>query len=127
MQVDVQGFSEQGYVTVSGMFSADEVASYRQHYMDLRAAGEYPGDFAGVDASSSDPLKRYPRLIHMHRWDKVSLDWMIHARIGSAFRQLLGQGAAGGADDALLQASRRPRPGLASGPVSICACSPAPA
>ncbi|MYD10057.1 MAG: phytanoyl-CoA dioxygenase family protein [Chloroflexi bacterium] len=91
MQVDVKQFAEQGYVTVRGMFSAEETASYRRHYMDMRAAGEYPGDFAGVDAGSSDPLKRYPRLIHMHRWDKVSLDWMLHERIGSAFRQLLGK------------------------------------
>ena len=91
MQVNVQDFDALGYVTVSGMFSQEEVARYRQHYMDMRAAGDYPGDFAGVDLKSSDPLKRFPRLIHMHRWDKVSLEWMLHARIGSAFRQLLGK------------------------------------
>lgn len=91
MQVDVQSFDKQGYVTAPGMFSAEEVANYREHYMDMRAAGEYPGDFAGVAINSSDPLKRYPRLIHMHRWDKVSLDWMLHERLGSVFRQLLGK------------------------------------
>ncbi len=91
MQVDAQSFDKLGYVTVSGMFSDAEVASYRQHYMDMRAAGEYPGDFVGVDASSSDPLKRFPRMVHMQRWDKISLDWMLDERIGSAFRQLLGK------------------------------------
>ncbi len=90
MRVDVGAFKEQGYVTVSGLFSTEEVAQYRQHFMDMRRQGEYPGDFAGVDLQSVDPLKRYPRLIHMHRWDKLSLDWLLDARLGAVFRQLLG-------------------------------------
>ena len=88
--VDVQGFWQRGCVTVSGLFSDAEVASYRQHFMDMRDKGDYPGDFPPADRSSSDPLKRYPRLIHMHRWDQVSLDWMIEPRLGEVFRQLLG-------------------------------------
>jgi len=90
MQVDVRGFQEQGYVIVSGLFSAEEVASYRQHYMDLRQ-GSHPGDFGGVDMSDSDPLRQYPRLIHMHRWDQVSLDWMLDQRLAAVFRQLIGK------------------------------------
>ena len=91
MNVDAQGFWERGCVTVSGLFSDDEVDALRQHYMDMRRDGSFPGDFPAVDPSSSDPLKRYPRLIHMHRWDQVSLDWMIEPRLGEVFRQLLGK------------------------------------
>ena len=91
MQVDVRGFEERGCVTASGLFTNDEVATYRRHFMDMRHNGTYPGHFGDLDMQSSDPLKRYPRLIHMHRWDQVSLDWMLEARLAAVFRQLLGK------------------------------------
>lgn len=58
--------------------------------MDMRKNGTYPGDFSGVDLTGDDPLKKYPRLIHMHRWDEVSRDWMLDKRLGDVFTQLLG-------------------------------------
>ena len=90
MRVDVKGFKDRGHVTVSGLFSAEEVAGFRQHYMDMRHSGSFPGDYGGEDLTQGDPLKRYPRLIHMHRWDQTSLDWMLDPRLGRVFRQLLG-------------------------------------
>ena len=45
----VSEFEENGYVVARGLFNAEEVAAYREHYMTLRGAGTYPGDFAGVD------------------------------------------------------------------------------
>ena len=57
----------------------------------LRAAGTYPGDDAGIDIGSADPLKRYPRMIHMHRWDETSLQWMIDARLNACMTALLGR------------------------------------
>ncbi|HXF64842.1 MAG TPA: phytanoyl-CoA dioxygenase family protein [Caldilineaceae bacterium] len=87
---DVEQFQRDGYVVARGLFSAKEVAHYRDHYMALRAAGSYPGDTAGVDIGSNDPLKRYPRMIHMHRWDEVSLRWLIDGRINRWLTGLLG-------------------------------------
>lgn len=74
-------FQKEGYAIARGLFSDDEVASLRDHYMTLRAKGTYPGDFEGVDPSSTDPLKRFPRMIHMHRWDETSLDWVTDERL----------------------------------------------
>ena len=91
MQVDVQAFQDRGCVTVSGLFSDAEVDALRQHYMAMRRSGSFPGDAPPVDMTSSDPLKRFPRLIHMHRWDQLSLDWLIDQRLGEVFRQLLGE------------------------------------
>jgi hypothetical protein len=85
-----QQYQRDGYLLVSGLFSPEEVDRYRDHYMTMRRAGTYPGDFAGVDLSSSDPLKAYPRMIHMHRWDEVSLNWMIDARLNQVMTALLG-------------------------------------
>ena len=87
---DVRRFQETGYVIASGLFNQEEVQSYREHFMQMRAAGTYPGDFAGVDLTSSDPLKRYPRMIHMHRWDDISLGWMLDERLNDWMTDLLG-------------------------------------
>lgn len=86
----VEQFEQNGYTLARGLFSPEEVAHYRDHYMTLRAAGSYPGDTAGVDVTSNDPLKRYPRMIHMHRWDEVSLQWMLDARINRWLTGLSG-------------------------------------
>jgi phytanoyl-CoA hydroxylase len=86
----IELFQQNGYVIAESLFSEEEVAAYRRHYMTMREAGTYPGDSAGTDIGSSDPLKRYPRMIHMHRWDQISLDWMIDERINRWLSGLLG-------------------------------------
>ena len=89
-------FEREGYVVARGLFSTDEVERLKGHYMRLRALGSYPGDSAGVARAgvpeeSPDPLKKYPRMIHMHRWDDVSLRWMIDPRLRVALTELLGR------------------------------------
>ena len=84
-------YHENGYVVVAGLFAQDEVAGYREHYMTLRRRGAYPGDLVGADPASDDPLKRYPRMIHMHRWDEVSLRWLLDERLNACMRGLLGR------------------------------------
>lgn len=83
-------YTEDGYCVARGLFSADECRDYISHYMDLRVKGAYPGDHVGVDPEENDPLKRYPRMIHMHRWDDVSLDWMTDDRIDRWLTALIG-------------------------------------
>jgi phytanoyl-CoA hydroxylase len=82
-------FDEQGYVVGRGLFAAGEAAFWRDHFMSLREAGAYPGDVVGVDPSSDDPLRRYPRMIHMHRWDEVALAWLLEPRLAQALTRLL--------------------------------------
>jgi len=84
-------FDNQGFLNVRGLFSDTEVRQFRQHFMDLRAAGSYPGDSAGVDNASNDPLKKYPRMIHMHRWDQLSLNWMLDSRLRDCMTDMLGR------------------------------------
>jgi ectoine hydroxylase-related dioxygenase (phytanoyl-CoA dioxygenase family) len=83
-------YQRDGYVIARGLFSRAEAEKFIDHYMRLRAAGTYPGDFAGVDLQSQDPLKRYPRMIHMHRWDELSLRWLLDPRLRASLRALLG-------------------------------------
>jgi ectoine hydroxylase-related dioxygenase (phytanoyl-CoA dioxygenase family) len=84
-------YDENGYVIIEQLFSGDEVAFYREHYMRLREAGTYEGDNSGIDLGNADPLKRYPRMIHMHRWDDVSLRWMLDQRLNDCLTTLAGR------------------------------------
>ena len=87
----IEQFRREGYVIARGLFSKQEADFYIDHYMRLREASSYPGDFSGVDPTSNDPLKRYPRMIHMHRWDEVSLKWLIDPRLNAWLTALLGK------------------------------------
>lgn len=83
-------YTTNGYLIVPQVFTLEEVAFYREHFMRLRAEGARPGDFAGADLTSEDPLKRYPRMIHMHRWDETSLQWLLDSRLNACLTDLLG-------------------------------------
>jgi phytanoyl-CoA hydroxylase len=87
---DVQSYQEKGYVVIRQLFSPDEVELFREHFMRLRAAGSYPGDLVGVDVSSEDPLKRFPRMINMHHWDERSLQFLLDQRLNQCLTTLLG-------------------------------------
>lgn len=87
----VEHFQSQGYVLVKGLFSPAETSFYKRHYMELRSQGSYEGDLAGVDTGAYDPLKDYPRMIHMHRWDEVSLEWLLDPRLNEHLTAFLGK------------------------------------
>lgn len=86
-----QSYDRNGYALVRGLFAPGEVAAYREHYMALRKHGAYAGDLVGADAGKDDPLKRYPRMIHMHRWDEISLRWVLDARLNACMSGMLGR------------------------------------
>ncbi len=100
----LEQYQREGYLIVRGLFTPDEVAFYRNHYMALREGGAYEGDFAGVPRilgnsartgdllkdDEPDPLKEYPRMIHMHRWDDVSRRWLLDDRLREMLMALLG-------------------------------------
>lgn len=101
----MEQYRRDGYYVARGLFSAEEVALYRSHFMELRRQNAYEGDFAGVPIKkivgsaatgdlipddAPDPLQQYPRMIHMHRWDEISLKWMIDDRLRDHLTTLLG-------------------------------------
>ena len=86
-------FEREGYTVLRGLFDTDEAAALRDHFMELRASGSFEGDMVGVDPTADDPLIRFPRMIHMHRFDKTSWDWMLSDRIAGSVEMLLGEPA----------------------------------
>jgi phytanoyl-CoA hydroxylase len=90
-QANVQEYKRKGYVVVRQLFTPEEVAHYREHYMEMRRAGSYPGDLQGVNNPTNDPLKQFPRMINMHHWDDISLRFLIDQRINECLTALLGR------------------------------------
>ena len=76
-------FDDHGYAVVPSLFTAAETKFYRDHFMHLRHAGVYAGDMVADTQRESDPLARYPRMIHMHRWDPVSRAWLLDPRLSA--------------------------------------------
>lgn len=83
-------FQDDGYVVARGLFDDAEVTRLREHFMTLRGQGSYRDDLVGVDSHSQDPLRRYPRMAQMHRWDDVTLRWLLDHRLRDRLTTLLG-------------------------------------
>jgi ectoine hydroxylase-related dioxygenase (phytanoyl-CoA dioxygenase family) len=84
-------FDRDGYIIMRGLFSTEEAAAYREHYMRLNAERKIEGDKWFTGANPNDPLVMYPRMLQMHRWDTMSLDWMLDRRFQSVLTGLLGR------------------------------------
>jgi ectoine hydroxylase-related dioxygenase (phytanoyl-CoA dioxygenase family) len=83
--LQLEEYQRDGYFVARNLFSRDEVNHLIEHFMALRR-----GITEGVDVNSPDPLKRYPRMLQMHRWDETSLRWLIDARLKACLTDLLG-------------------------------------
>ena len=81
-------YAKDGYAIARGLFRPEEVAALLDHYTALHAAGSWTE--RPVEPDSPDPLRRYPRLMQMHRGDEASRRFMLDARLRDALVNLLG-------------------------------------
>ncbi|RSM64121.1 phytanoyl-CoA dioxygenase [Actinoplanes sp. ATCC 53533] len=84
-----EAIDRDGYFVARGVLDRVEIDRLREHYMALRRNTDQH-DLAGVDAGVRDPLRRYPRMAQMHRWDDTSLRWLLDHRIRRWLTGLLG-------------------------------------
>lgn len=87
-QTSIGLYHQQGYIVARGLFTPEEVERYKAHFMTLRDSPLNPE--ARPAADSNDPLTQYPRLMQPHRWDSLSLDWMLDPRLDGWMTALLG-------------------------------------
>lgn len=85
------GFDRDGFAVARQLFSRREAGRYRGHFMALRRGSPRPHDIAGAGSRAGDPLRVYPRMMQMHRWDPVSLEWLLDARIRDRLLAVLGR------------------------------------
>jgi len=84
-------YATDGYAIAKGMFSPEEVAKITTHFMDMVHRGGDGWAEGGVDPTSEDPLRRYPRLLQPHRGDDLAMDYMLDKRIAEWLTTLLGE------------------------------------
>ncbi len=83
-------WDREGYILVQGLFSPVEVERIRDHFMEWNAS-DRKEDFDNVDPTGEDPLAKFPRIIHPHRKDRLSLDFMLDRRLGDIMTGFLGE------------------------------------
>lgn len=88
-------FERQGYLVVKGLFSQEEAEMLKTHFMQKHANGPVPGYFQPLTEAEAegDVLKMYPRFMHPHRTDDLSMKYMLDPRVFAALRELIGEEA----------------------------------
>ena len=85
----VTKFKEEGYVVVPSVLAQEEVETIKAHFMRLHA--RKIGFHDDGISDEHDPLFRYPRMIHPHRYDRLSRDWLLDPRLRAWTTALLGR------------------------------------
>ncbi|MFC9842433.1 phytanoyl-CoA dioxygenase family protein [Streptomyces sp. NPDC060223] len=87
-------FEEDGFAVVRGLFERAEIDALCAEFTALHAAGPVPGHFeprATETGGPTDPLHAYPRILHPHRINALSLRRLLDPRLGSIVETLLGE------------------------------------
>ncbi|KUL44625.1 phytanoyl-CoA dioxygenase family protein [Streptomyces regalis] len=89
-ETGLRQFREDGFTVVRGLFGYDEIDRLRERFAALHAAGPIPGHFE-PRPSDGDPLRVYPRVMHPHEIDELSLRVLLDSRLRSVLEVLLGE------------------------------------
>ncbi|MET9390495.1 phytanoyl-CoA dioxygenase family protein [Streptomyces sp. NPDC006624] len=87
------GFKEDGFTVVRGLFEADEIERLCEEFAALRAGGPVPGHFEprAADTPGADPLHVWPRVMQPHRISEPARRMLLDARLRTVLEVLLGE------------------------------------
>lgn len=86
-------FETEGYLIVERLFKPEEIGEIDDTFMEMSKA-PIPNCFDPVmDDHSTDPLKRYPRMLHPHKVSPVAMKYMMDARVFDILHDLYGKEA----------------------------------
>lgn len=83
-----QQWEDDGYFLAPAVYSKEETDQIREHFMAWNSS-ERKEDFDGLDETGQDPLAQFPRIIHPHRRDALSMDFLLDARLKDILTQFL--------------------------------------
>lgn len=88
----LEQFDRDGYIILSGLFSEQEAIELREHFMQIHAAGPAPGfDPKPLAEVDGDILRAYPRYIHPHKNDALSMNVMLDERLQNVLTDLFAE------------------------------------
>ncbi|TSB47831.1 phytanoyl-CoA dioxygenase family protein [Alkalicoccobacillus porphyridii] len=86
-------FETEGYLILQGLFMENELVEIDHTFEDI-SNQTIPGFFEpDLNPEINDPLKRYPRVMHPHRFSETAKKYMLHQRVLNVLNQLYGEEA----------------------------------
>jgi ectoine hydroxylase-related dioxygenase (phytanoyl-CoA dioxygenase family) len=71
-------FETEGYLIVKGLFTEEQLSEIDKTFEDV-SLQVIPGHFEpDLQQETIDPLKRYPRVMHPHRFNETAKRYMLH-------------------------------------------------
>jgi phytanoyl-CoA hydroxylase len=88
----LQQFHRDGFLVVRGLMNPEETQFLIDHFMSLHDKG-VAGELEGYgpprwEDSGGDILKHFPRIMHPHNWDEVSMKYMLDERFHAVLKAL---------------------------------------
>ena len=81
-------FEQEGFLIVKGLFTNSDVRIIEETFESI-SRQTIPGHFEPqLDADERDPLARYPRVMHPHRFNDIAKQYMLHAPVLDVLRDL---------------------------------------
>jgi ectoine hydroxylase-related dioxygenase (phytanoyl-CoA dioxygenase family) len=91
-------FENDGFVVVRALFSPEEAALLRDHFMDIHRQALSPNSPLRKhyqpqtqEKAGTDVLRHYPRILQPHRFDESSMSVMLDKRIEAALWNFFGE------------------------------------
>lgn len=86
-------FEKEGYIIIKGLFSEEELTDIDQTFEEI-SNKEIPGYFnPDLSSENTDPLKRYPRVMHPHRFNQTAKQYMLHQPVMNVLSELFEEEA----------------------------------
>jgi ectoine hydroxylase-related dioxygenase (phytanoyl-CoA dioxygenase family) len=86
-------FDTEGYLIVKGLFSAHDLEEIERTFEEISHSA-VPGHFEpDLSQGAADPLKRYPRVMHPHRFNAAAKAYMLHPPVMQVLADLYGEEA----------------------------------
>lgn len=84
-------FEAEGYVIIKGLFNKEQLTEIEQTFEEI-SNRTIPGHFEpDLITESPDPLKRYPRVMHPHRFSETAKKYMLHQPVLNVLEDLYGE------------------------------------
>ncbi|MFF1301346.1 phytanoyl-CoA dioxygenase family protein, partial [Streptomyces sp. NPDC058307] len=92
IETGLRQFQEDGFMVVRGLFARDEIDRLCGEFTALHSGGPVPGHFEpSAPSESTDPLRRYPRVMQPHEINDLALQVLLDARLREVLETLLGE------------------------------------
>lgn len=84
-------YETEGYLIVKGLFQPEHLKEIETTFEEI-SHQTIPGSFEpDFNPDASDPLKRYPRVIHPHRYNETAKRYFLHPPVLNVLRDLFGE------------------------------------